>query len=163
MSSAFAGVAGSVDSNVEALSGTVTYSTAGSKGQDTKVGYKVTITRVAGFNNTVNNVVFEGATSIIAASGTPSLPGAFVEANDDGGAVGKVPIARRLCATLARCDLETRGLSPSSLKARWKLLPTASTQTARRASPFASRVQPTSRKVPTTAVDRSQTLDSFLR
>lgn len=86
MSSAIAGVAGVVTTTVEALSGTVTYSTTGNKPLNTKVGYTVTIARTSTSTNTVNNVVFNGETSVATATGTnPAEFADFLEANGDGG------------------------------------------------------------------------------
>jgi hypothetical protein len=86
MSSAIAGVADVVTTTVEALSGTVTYSTEGTKPLNTKVGYTVTIARTSTSTNTVNNVVFYGETSVATATGTnPAEFADFLEANGDGG------------------------------------------------------------------------------
>jgi hypothetical protein len=89
-SSAFAGVSDVVSTTVERLTldENVTYSTAGTKGLTSKVGYVVKITRSG--TNVVNNLVFEGTTSITAIVAppvgvTPSGPAVFLEANGDGG------------------------------------------------------------------------------
>ena len=85
--SATAGVQGVVTTQVEALSGTVTYSTTGTSPLTTKVGYTVTITRNG--TNTVNNVVFKGTTNVVVLStglANPAESAAFVEADDDGDA-----------------------------------------------------------------------------